>query len=60
MDYVAIVGAVVGPLVGLATLYLNLKFNAKLAEKDAEIADLSKRLDACEARHAANDAKEKT
>lgn len=49
-------GAVLSPLVGLATLYINRKYDAADAVKTQQIADLGARLDACEARHKANDA----
>lgn len=48
MDAVAMIGAVMGPLVLIATLYINKKF-------DGIVSDLKFRLMLCEARHAAID-----
>lgn len=50
-------GATLAPLIGLATLYINRKYDANEAARTQQIADLNARLDACEKRHRDNDAK---
>lgn len=59
-EVVTIIGAIgsviLTPTLGVVTIWINTKFNAKLAEKDAQIASLNTRLDACEKRHRDNDA----
>lgn len=66
-DTLAVVGAVMGgifaPLAGVATIYINRKFDLKSqadaiesASKDQKIANLEAGLKACEDRHKANDA----
>lgn len=48
-------GAALSPILAVVTLYINRKFDAKQAARDQQISDLNARIDACEARHRAND-----
>lgn len=54
---VAVVNAIgtviVTPLVGLATLYINRKFDSMCEAHEKELEDVKARLAACEARHGA-------
>lgn len=48
-------GAALSPILAVVTLYINRKFDAKQVLRDQQIADLTARLDACEARHKVTD-----